>query len=629
MEDILLNSIVANFTKAIIEELRDLLGTGYDSVYDEAKQFVDRDLKKYLTKQNSKYSHIKTLLRGNMPVYLYEIYYPLKLLKVVRNKEEIVHTESVKSLFKHKNYITIIGDAGSGKSTLIKHLFLNCIKENLGIPILIELRYLNNSKGQLEEYIRTAINQNRIAVNKDILNRFLDKGKFVFFLDGYDELDTKSKELLSKNLMDFINEYSENKFILTTRPYSNIEHLPLFLNLVMKDLSLRDGEIEEFVIKQLASELELAGKINQSINQNQSRYIHSFLKNPLLLSLYILTYQSNASIPDKKHIFYGRVINALFSEHDSKSKLGFVREKTCGLNQEDFELVLKIFSYLSYFESKFSFDRIYVSSKLKIIKEKYPHLKFSDNTLIQDLKSAISLWTDDDGELSFAHRSLQEYYVALFIKGLNIQDESKRVYNKITSKYIVTHGPLREIENLLTLLEEMDSLNYNRFFYLPILKELLERIDCVDIEKTMESFILFLALGFSFNDKKPSKGHESIHIIINAEVYKTFIIHKDFTRNLFIHLKQKLNENFELLMNSDLRYVDEIDVPTGPEVRIGGAFNVLFGDQLQDVFKLVLLDTKTRKITEEYKNFVNQEISTAHNFISNSGQIEKGLIDLI
>ena len=83
MEEKFWEGMVSGFTKALIEELKSLIDEGVDKLYDETKQFIGKDLNKYLTKQKDKYSYLKTLLRGNNPVFLYDIYYPLKLVKEV------------------------------------------------------------------------------------------------------------------------------------------------------------------------------------------------------------------------------------------------------------------------------------------------------------------------------------------------------------------------------------------------------------------------------------------------------------------------------------------------------------------------------------------------------------------
>src|SRR5205085_9357417 len=112
----ILEAVITSFIKEIVNQSKGLL----EGLGDESKQILNRGLKKYLEKQKEKYSYIKTLLKGLMPVYLYDIYYPLN----IGSRDETISTESVKNIFKKSNFLTLIGNAGSGKSTLIKHLFL-------------------------------------------------------------------------------------------------------------------------------------------------------------------------------------------------------------------------------------------------------------------------------------------------------------------------------------------------------------------------------------------------------------------------------------------------------------------------------------------------------------------------
>src|SRR5689334_10342866 len=97
---------VESFIKEYIKEAKQLFG----DLYDNGKQFLEVGLKRYLTKHKERYSKIKTLLHGNTPIYLYDIYYHLKLFI---DKTSYYKTESVSNIFtKEKKCITIIGDAG-------------------------------------------------------------------------------------------------------------------------------------------------------------------------------------------------------------------------------------------------------------------------------------------------------------------------------------------------------------------------------------------------------------------------------------------------------------------------------------------------------------------------------------
>lgn len=461
MQKIIIETAIKAFIQQLIKESSNWLG----KTLDEVKQFYNKGLTDYLTKQKEKYSHIKTLLQGNTPVYLYDIYFPINISKNYKK----VSTDKISNLFTDTHFITIIGSAGSGKSTLIKHLFLNSITEQYGIPILIELRYLNDFKGDIGKYVSEVIFENELSQNPGILERLLKKGKFIFFLDGFDEITGDIREIVIKQIGSFINKYDENKFILTSRPYANIEFLPLFHNCHIQ--SLTNHEIKSFITLQLKKEKELADRIIESVDTNPKKHISSFLSNPLLLSLYILTFQSNSDIPNKKYIFYRRVIQALFSEHDSKSKLGYIRERASGLSQEELENILKRFSFLTFFDKKFDFDLDYVLSVLDQIKSNYQCNKFDSQLLIDDLKLAVALWVEDGNKMKFAHKSLQEYFTAIYIRDLN--EEQQRI---IYAKVIDSLSTMTEVDNFLSLCEEIDQVKYFKFFLIPAIQKAIENL---------------------------------------------------------------------------------------------------------------------------------------------------------
>lgn len=586
---LVLKASIPVLIKKIIEEFKPLFGL----MNDQTKQFFEVGLKKYLEKKFYQYSELKTLLRGNTPVYIYNIYYPLKL----RRNNEVIETNDVADVFRKSNAVTIIGDAGSGKSTLIKHLFLNTIKTGYAIPVLVELRYLNNDENSLQEYIRTKVLEDCIAENPKILEKLFEAGKFVFFLDGYDELNTEVKADVVKNLSEFRNKYLKNKFILTTRPYSGIEQLQRFHNYHVKELSMEEDEISGFVNTQLKDEIELRDKINESIVANSSVHINSFLTNPLLLSLYILTFKSNADIPAKKHIFYRRVIQALFSEHDSQTKVGYIRQKQSGLVQEEFEIVLQLFCYLSYFDSKFNWDSDYIFEKFKIIRSK-SDIKFENQKVLKDLSSAVALWIEDNGQYSFAHRSLQEYFASLFVKQMTLEGK-KMVYEKILSRFN-RNNIFFETGNFLSLLEEMDELEFNKLYHLPLL---LQIRNLLDFSNDKNLYLSFLRNSFS------KIRIDNAHKIVGGEVGNGYSKLASF-RASHVH---KLHS----VVAKAIKDIDKENLSLNDKVDGESYWELLLLEELPQKFIEITYDEALR-IAKLYKKALFREIEKTTDYIKKS-----------
>lgn len=489
MENEILKTALESFIKVYTQDAKELFG----DIFTKGKQFLNVGLKKYLEKHQTRYCHVKTLLHGNTPRYLYDIYYHLRLFQTPTVFKQTQITSNIFS--PNVNCVSIIGEAGSGKSTLIKHLFLNSINTKFGIPILVELRHLNDNNGNLEEYVYETLLEEDIVVDSELVRKLLGKGKFIFFLDGFDELNSLVKINASKSINLFVNRYIKNKYIITSRPKADAEYLPLFHTYRIGKLNTIQ-DISGFIKKQLSGEDELTDRIIESIKSGNQTYIFGFLSNPLILSLYIHTFQTNALLPAKKHIFYQRVISALFSEHDSKSKMGFDRERYSKMPQEPIEEILAVFCLYSFFETKYEWDSDYIIHKLKEIKELPSFVKynFDNKDYIRDLSLGVSLWIDDGGYYSFAHRTIQEFYVAKFIKNLKAI-ENEKFYSLLIEKYIST-GNHPYLISLLTFLEDMDTYNLLINFRLPILQSLKSEFDLADKDTRILNYLEYF--GYTY-----------------------------------------------------------------------------------------------------------------------------------
>jgi hypothetical protein len=141
----------------------------------------------------------------------------------------------------------------------------------------------------------------------------------------------------------------------------------------------------------------------------------SFLSNPLLAIMMLITFDQYAHIPDKLHIFYEHAFEALFSRHDA-SKAGVYKRKTyTGLPIDDFRNCLASFCMATYIKELYHFSGVELRKYLKKALEFEGKKKVGVDDFLNDLLESVCVLQRDGLEFAFTHRSFQEYFCALFI----------------------------------------------------------------------------------------------------------------------------------------------------------------------------------------------------------------------
>lgn len=449
--------MISTETVGLINAFKSPIIAALKDVKDEVSFILDNGVSDYVDTIRNKFSKTKTFLYRLETVDFYDVYFPVS----IRNKKiKNYCIKNIDNLFNDTNYVSIIGNAGSGKSMLFKYIFLKSVEQILRIPIVIELRNLNEYDGGFIEYINHKITGYRLAPNTNILERILREGCFLFLLDGYDEIYSNNKNKITNDLIEFIDKYDRNYFIIASRPGANVESIPRFNSYQINDLTL--DQVKEFVKFQMkkCDDSKLADRIIEVIDKPESLDYRSYLQSPLLLSMFIMTFNSYPELPKSKSKFYWNVFDTLCTKHDAFTKHGgFQHERKTKLQNEELENIIKWFSYTSLFTGKYSFDDHYLSTTLQNIKEKL-NIKCETKDLIDDLIVAISIIMIDGIEYKFPHKSLQEYFAALLIK--EQYDENKRIIYEKKFDQLAIHSFIGGSTNFLDLCHEMDKLAFNK-----------------------------------------------------------------------------------------------------------------------------------------------------------------------
>lgn len=526
---------------------------------DEIKQALREDIIKYIGNFSEKFSKIKTFL-FNDRIPFYDVYFPLSLKA---NHSTINVPDMPDSLFEKNNYLTILGHAGCGKTMIMRHLFLSACEKSSKLPIVVELRKLKEYNGDLKDYISEKVFSFNLSQNAHIYQRMLESGDFLFLFDGYDEISLDKKDSITRNLEDFVDLYPKNYYLLTSRPGAGAENLERFENFFVNGLS--EPQVLEFIDKQLSIEntdenKELSAKIKEVLSEAKGTAYMKYMSSPLLLSMFILTFNEHPELPQKKSSFYYNVFDTLHSKHDAKSKSGgYQHEKKTKLSEDDIRKVLEAYCFVSYLQSVFDFSPQYIHITItKMLKSL--NLSFDVDDFIYDLSVSISLWVQDGTSYIFPHRSLQEFFAASYIA--NSREDVKAIIYGDRLKKIKNV----ESQNFWELCEELDESCFTQYFLIPSMEEYRKSLEkYTDLGLSLYGNILYNYLHLSNTSISSSVDFSqfsmSEHLLFGYRVARYLKIKETPSGKLFneLHLLFIKGDSKKQLFIRDQKFYFSID----------------------------------------------------------------------
>ena len=430
------------------------------------------EIERYLFSQNptyKKYSFVNALALPNSQFKLKDVYIAQTLEKDNRFEKEKDTTKidqlPVELIKKYKK-ILIKDTAGMGKSTIMKYMYINLIDNNFkdfGIPIYIELNRLNKDYTILKK-IQEELNPISNKFDNDLLLHLFKTGSFIFFLDGYDEISIAARDEVTKDIQNFINNAgSNNYYILTSRPEERLASFGDFQSFNIKPLIKKEAYelLEKYDI---SSQKCVSAEIIKELNTGKYNSINEYLKNPLLVSLLYCAYQYKAEIPLQKHEFYKQVYNALYDAH-KYAQGQEPHEKRSGLEIDNFNRVLRFVGFNCLKSIGVRFDEDTILRSIRIAKDFCGDLNFSESNFLKDLLTSVPLFCTDGTEYKWAHKSLMEYFAALFIA-----NDLKKKQEDILKSILISEDATKYL-NMLDLYYDIDNYGFIKYIELPLLLE--------------------------------------------------------------------------------------------------------------------------------------------------------------
>ncbi|MBN8214737.1 MAG: NACHT domain-containing protein [Xanthomonadales bacterium] len=433
----------------------------------KANDFVEFEFRnahiEYCTAILRNYGKARTFFVRDEAQYLDEFYVPTSLLYSQSRSLKRLEKANLNSLLKIGPRVIVDGTGGSGKTVFMRYLMLDSIERGVAYPVLFELRTLNDDPDvSLEDAMVAHMVANGFPLGSDYAKKTIKQGQVVLLLDGLDEVSFARRRKLASEIRRLSTSTPCN-IVVSSRPDLTLEGWELFSRVRMAPLKLEEAcELVEKI--RFDDDEGIKARFIDSLKSGLFDSHQSFLSNPLLLSIMLLTYGDSADIPKRFSSFYERAYIALFEKHDAYK--GYRRERETDLDISEFSALFAAFSTITFNEGIFRFAPTEAARFVKISKKLASSRDVSESGFIEDAKQAVCLLVEEGLDLSFVHRSFQEYFTAKYI-----QSADGSVQKALVERYS-SHG-IGEfaVDNVLKYLYELSPTVVEEFYLIPNLRK--------------------------------------------------------------------------------------------------------------------------------------------------------------